>query len=182
MNGGADGGVAALTADQIAHLAVGGAETDQPESLLRAVDEVGRVAMDHALFTAMVFDAAEMAVERIYSSDAAAYPLGGRKPKRDTSWGRHVLVERRIYVGEGEAAIREAFADHDLILSLGLRAVVNMPVVFAGEYLGTLNFLWRRSSVRANDVALAHVFALTAAVGFAALRNPQAGEGRTGKG
>jgi hypothetical protein len=162
-----DGGIASLMADQVARLAAGAAQLDQPNFLLRAIDEVAREAMGHSLFTAMVFDEPAMVVERIYSSDEGAYPLGGRKPKRDTAWGRHVLLKRRVYVGEGEDAIRDAFADHELILGLGLRAVVNVPVVFGGKCLGTLNFLWRRS-VRANDVALARLLALTATAGFAA--------------
>jgi GAF domain len=171
----AEGGIASLTADQVAWLAAGAAPSDQPDAVLRAIDEVAREAMGHSLFTAMVFDEPAMAVERIYSSDAAAYPPGGRKPKRDTAWGRHVLLERRVYVGDGEAAIREAFADHELILGLGLRSVVNVPVVFGRECLGTLNFLWRRPSVRANDVTLARLLALTATAGFAARERRLAG-------
>jgi hypothetical protein len=143
-------------------LAAGAADTDQPRALLRAIDMVAHETLRHALFTAMIFDAPAMTVERIYSSDQAAYPLGGRKPKLDTAWGRHVLLERRVYVGEGETAIRDAFADHELILSLGLRSVVNIPVVFAGECRGTLNFLWRRPDIRPRDITMAGCLALLA--------------------
>jgi GAF domain-containing protein len=174
-----DGGSAALSADHIARLAAGAAAPDQPHDLLSAIDEVARQAMTPSLFTAMAFDEAAMAVERIYTSNAAAYPVGGRKPKGDTAWGRHVLMERRAYIGEGEAAIRDAFSDHELILGLGLRAVINIPVVFAGECLGTLNFLWRQSEVRRADVALARLLALIAAAG---LRPPRGQPARSSAG
>jgi GAF domain-containing protein len=166
MSGDARSRIPFLTADQIARLAVGAAEEAQPESSLQAIDEVARDTIRQALFTAMAFDEAAMAVERIYTSDAAAYPLGGRKPKRDTAWGRHVLIERRVFIGEGAAAIRDAFSDHDLILSLGLRSVINIPVVFRGRCLGTLNFLWRREHVHPSDIVLARLFALSAAAAF----------------
>lgn len=161
-----DGASASLTASQVARLAAAAAEPEQPGSLFRAIDQVGAETFGHALLTANRFDEAAMAVERIYTSDDRAYPVGGRKPKRDTAWGRHVLVERRVYAGEGEDAIREAFADHELILSLGLRAVVNVPVVFAARCLGTLNFLWRSPTVSPRDVAIARLLALTAAPAF----------------
>jgi hypothetical protein len=151
-----------LTADHAARLMAGAADAEQPHGLLAAVDEVACELLGHALFTAMRFHEAAMEVERVYSSDARAYPLGGRKPKRDTAWGRHVLIERRIFVGEGEAAIRDAFADHELILGLGLRSVANVPVVFAGRCLGAVNFLWQAASVRLVDIAAARVLALVA--------------------
>ena len=161
------GDVAALTADQVVRLAAAAAAPDQPHALLNAIEEVARETIGSSLFTAMVFDEAAMTVERIYTSNAAAYPLGGRKPKRDTAWGRHVLLDRRVYVGEGEAMIRDAFADHELILSLGLRSVINMPVVVAGECRGTLNFLWQQPRIRQRNVSMSGLLTLIAAAVFA---------------
>lgn len=164
-----DGDVAALTADQVARLAEAAAAPDQPHAVLNAIEEVARETTGSSLFTAMVFDEAAMAVERIYTSNAAAYPLGGRKPKRDTAWGHHVLLDRRVYVGEGEAMIRDAFADHELILGLGLQSVINIPVVIAGECRGTLNFLWQQPRIRQRNVSISRLLALIAAAVFARL-------------
>jgi hypothetical protein len=155
-----------LTASQVAKLATAAAEPEQPGSLFRAIDQVSAETLRPALLTANVFDLAAMAVERIYTSDDRAYPLGGRKPKRDTAWGRHVLIDQRVYVGAGENAIREAFPDYELILSLGLRSVVNVPVVFAARCLGTLNFLWRSPTVAEQNVAVARLLALIAMPAF----------------
>ncbi|CAA9336849.1 MAG: hypothetical protein AVDCRST_MAG90-1808 [uncultured Microvirga sp.] len=85
---------------------------------------------------------------------ALALTLGGRKRKRGAARGRRVLIGRRILVGEGEAAIRAAFDDHALILGLGLRAAINIPVVFGGACLGTLNALTRRDRVAPGETAL----------------------------
>ena len=152
---------ARLSAAQLARLSAAARDT-APLALLRAVDAVGRAAMGHRLCTAMRFDAAAMTVRRIYSSDAAAYPVGGAKPKRDTDWGRQVLLETRVFVGEGEAAIRAHFADHALIAGLGLRSIVNVPVVLRGECRGTVNFLWPEDRVPPARVAMAELLGLAA--------------------
>lgn len=152
---------AGLTAAQLARLEAA-ARDPAPLALLRAVDAVGREAAGHALCTAMRFDAAAMTVQRLYSSDPAAYPVGGAKPKRDTDWGRQVLLERSLFVGEGEAAIRRHFDDHAVILGLGLRSIVNVPVVAGGACRGTLNLLWPQPDVPPERVALARLLGLLA--------------------
>jgi hypothetical protein len=157
---------ARFSAAQLARLAAA-ARDPAPLALLRAVDAVGREAMGHRLCTAMRFDAAAMTVRRIYSSDAAAYPVGGAKPKRDTDWGRQVLLQARVFVGEGEAAIRAHFADHALIAALGLRSIVNVPVVLRGECRGTVNFLWPEAVVTPGRRATAELLGLVGAAEWA---------------
>jgi hypothetical protein len=80
-------------------------------------------------------------VERVYTSDPAAYPLSGRKPRRDTPWSRQVLVRGEPYYANDAAGIRFAFEDAEKILGLGLGAVINVPVKDGERVLGTLNFL-----------------------------------------
>lgn len=150
---------ARLSTAELAALAAA-ARDPAPLALLRAADAVGRAAMGHRLCTAMRFDAAAMTVRRIYSSDAVAYPVGGAKPKRDTEWGRQVLLEARVFVGEGEAAIRAHFADHALIARLGLRSIVNVPVVLRGACRGTVNFLWPEETVTPARRAMAELLGL----------------------
>lgn len=154
---------ACLTEEQVALLSAAARERGAPLALLRAADAVGRQAMGHRLCTAMAFDAAAMTVRRIYSSAPEAYPVGGSKPKRDTAWGRQVLIEGRVFVGEGEAAIREHFADHAVILGLGLRSIVNVPVMLGGRCAGTVNFLWAEPAVRPGWVVMARLLGLLAA-------------------
>jgi hypothetical protein len=148
-----------LTAAQVARL-VAAAQSPGPLAMVRAADQIAAVATGHRLCTAMRFDAATMTVQRLYSSDPIAYPVGGAKPKRDTAWGRQVLLERRLYRGQGVEDLRRDFADHAVILGLGLRSVVNVPIVAGGECLGTLNFLWPKERVGPRQVALAELLGL----------------------
>lgn len=137
---------------------------------LQAIDAHARVSLGHALCTVNRYDADAMRVVRLYSSNPQAYPPGGSKDKSGTPWGRHVLLEQRIFVGEGEAAIREFFNDHDAIRDLGLQSVINIPVVYGGECLGTVNFLMPRAQVSETDIDSARLAALLALPAFLALR------------
>jgi len=92
------------------------------------------------LYTAMRY-LASGEVERVHTSDPAAYPLAGRKPRRDTPWSRQVLVRGEPYYANDEAGIRAAFEDAQKIIGLGLGAVINVPVKDGDRVLGTLNFL-----------------------------------------
>ena len=127
----------------------------QPGTVFAAIAAVAAEVMGCALFTAMRFDAAAGEVERLYSTDPRAYPVGGRKAKRDTPWAEQVLSQRRVFVGAGDAAIRAAFDDHATILGLGLHSIINVPVTAGNICVGTLNFLMRGDRVAESDVALA---------------------------
>jgi GAF domain-containing protein len=154
--------------DGIAKIAGACAGTD-PLALLEAVDHYARGVLDHALCTVNRFDAEHIAVVRLYSSNPQAYPPGGSKNKAGTPWGQHVLLDHRIFVGEGSAAIGEFFDDHGVIDALGLRSVINIPVMADGVCLGTCNFLMTRDHVTADHVAFAQLAGLLAVPAFLAL-------------
>jgi hypothetical protein len=139
------------------------AREEGPLPRIRAADRLGRELVGHQLLTAMVFDRETMSVQRIFSSRPNEYPVGGRKPKRDTEWGRQVLLEGRRFEGEGDAAIREHFADHAVILGLGLRSIVNLPILIGGNCVGTLNLLWSDEELDPERTAPARLLALLAA-------------------
>jgi hypothetical protein len=101
-------------------------------------------------------------VERVHTSDPAAYPLGGRKPRRDTAWSRQVLVRGEPYYANDPAGIRAAFEDADKLLGLGLGAVINVPVKEGDRVLGTLNFLREAGGFHEVDVEKALALALKA--------------------
>ena len=110
------------------------------------------------LFTAMRY-LENGEVERIHTSDAIAYPLGGRKPRRDTAWSRRVLVRGEHYYANDEAGLRAAFEDAEKLVGMGLGAVMNVPVKDGERVLGTLNFLREAGGYRPEHVALAQELA-----------------------
>lgn len=136
---------------------------------LAQIAEEARVTLGAGLVTAMRFDAASMTVRRVFSSNEAAYPVGGSKPKRDTPWGKHVLTERKVFVGEGEAAIRAMFDDAEVIFGLGQRSIVNVPLLQGSTCIGTLNVLVPRQHWRPGEVEIVKRLAEKAAAAVIAL-------------
>lgn len=117
------------------------ANASSPEDIFERAEAVTRMIIGHSLFTVMAFDAERMEVQRCYTSDPENYPVGGRKKKRNTDWGRYVLTLGQPIIGSSEDDIRRFFDDHAVITGLGLCAVMNIPVKRMGTVIGTMNLL-----------------------------------------
>jgi hypothetical protein len=124
---------------------------DQPRAICAVLETLSAQVIGHRLFTVMRFDSTRSEVQRIYSNMPGGYSLGGRKRKKATAWADHVLREMKVFLGNGPDDIRSAFDDHETILGLGLGSVLNIPVVYAGRCLGTMNLLHEAGWYRAED-------------------------------
>ena len=122
-------------------LAIVSAGNSGADALMAQVDQAAADLIGHRLFTIMVVHHDTLEVERRYSNQPDAYPIAGRKKKRDTWWGKHVVEEAQPFIGHGPADLQLAFADHGLIRSLGLGCVLNMPISYNGQCVGTMNLL-----------------------------------------
>lgn len=111
----------------------------QPARLFDAVQRFAAEAIGYKLFTIMLFHADRFEVERLYSSEPAVYPVGGRKKKAATPWGEHVLAQRKVFRAVNFEQIRAAFDDHATIASLGIGSQLNIPVAYDGRCVGTMN-------------------------------------------
>jgi len=133
------------------------------ETAFERIAVEAQASFGYRLFTAMRYLPATAEVERVYTSDAAAYPIGGRKVKSETAWSRQVLGAGEPYFATDEAGIRAAFDDADKILALGLGAVINVPVLRDDRVIGTLNFLREAGGYSRADVPKALALAPLAA-------------------
>jgi len=149
-----------LTSEDIDLLSAGAAQA--PDALFGAIAQVATRRVGAGLVTAMRHEAAESTVERIYSSNQQAYPVGGRKPKRETDWGRKVLTEHQVLLSAGDDEIRQSFDDHAIIFGLGLHSCVNVPLVSTGACIGTLNVLRAQPDWSDSEVALVRALGLAA--------------------
>jgi GAF domain-containing protein len=152
-----------LQPDDIEALAAGAATS--PAALFAAIAQVAVRRVDAGLVTAMRHDEAASTVERIYSSNEAAYPVGGRKLKQESDWSRHVLVECRVLVSAGDDLIRKHYNDHAIIFGLGLHSCVNVPLVNRGKCIGTLNVLNARANWSESEVATVRALGIAALAG-----------------
>jgi len=129
----------ALTLADIAAVGEIVASTSEPDAVYRAVAALAQKTIGFRLFTVMRLHAGAQEVERLYSSLPDAYPVSGRKPKQGTPWGAQVLDRGEIFIANSPDEVRAAFADYELIFSLGIGAIMNVPVRFMRGSLGTMN-------------------------------------------
>jgi hypothetical protein len=111
------------------------------EALFKVLDKALADTVGHKLFTLLYVAPSGLRVKRIYTNMPKEYPVGGFKDVTATPWSAHVIDNQRPYIGYTADDIRWAFYDHELIRSLGCDSVVNMPVVYDGRVLGTMNIL-----------------------------------------
>ena len=149
----------ALALSDIAAILDSTARDRDPRSSLRAVDALARRIFGYKLFTVMRHLAGSSEVERVYSSNAAAYPVGGRKQKQDTPWGRIVLNEGKPFIARNAEELRANFADHALILGLGIGSIMNIPVMFKGQCVGTMNVSGDAGQFGEEDVRAGRILA-----------------------
>jgi hypothetical protein len=119
------------------------ADPDQPAATFRTIDAVLAETPGHILFTILVHHPSLKQSERFYSNQPQAYPVGGRKPVTDSLWMQQVIHNGRPYIGRTRQDIATHFFDHGLIHALGCDSILNMPVRWRGETMGTLNLCHR---------------------------------------
>ncbi len=143
----------------LATLAELSAGRHEPGQLYAAADLVVQRTIGHRLFTIMGFHEATMEVERVYSSNASAYPIGGRKPKGGTRWGQVVLDRGEVFIARDADEVRQTFQDHALIFSLGIGSIMNVPIGFRGRRLGTMNVSNEEHWFREEDAVVGRLIA-----------------------
>ena len=107
-------------------------------------------------------DSADFQLQRAWSSNPVDYPVGGRKRKTPTPWTQQLLVRGEVFVGEGEGAIAAVFDDSARIMGLGLRSVVNVPLLAGTECQATFNVLGGQARWQREDVAAIRLLAMLA--------------------
>jgi hypothetical protein len=151
------------------------AQAGQPRELFAALDRAMGATLGHRLFTVLRYHPAVQESERLYTSQGAAYPVGGRKAVRATLATARLFGERRPYIGRTASDIRASFGDAELILSLGCESVLNLPVLFDGRVLGTVNLLHAAHWYDEGDLPLGLAFAALAVPGYLAAAAGPAG-------
>ena len=93
------------------------------------------------LFTVSTMNFDTMIARRAWTSNAEAYPVSGDKPIERDAFYEEVIEAGDCFIRNTLAEIAKVFPDHELIGSLGLGSVLNIPVKLQGAQVGTLNLL-----------------------------------------
>jgi len=148
-----------LTLADLTAIAEATASDPNPDAVFHAVEALTQRAIGVRLFTVMRAHAESAEVERVYSSNPTAYPVTGRKPKGGTEWGAKVLDRGETFLAATADEVRRVFADYELIFSLGIGAILNVPIRFRGRSLGTLNLCSEAHWFRDEDFATGRTLA-----------------------
>jgi hypothetical protein len=133
------------------------ARRHSPDEPFRAVADLAQRIFGHRLFTVMRHRATTAEVERIFSDNEKAYPVGGRKRKMGTAWGEKVLDRGEVFIAANRDELREAFPDYELIFSLGISSIMNVPVSHDGQTLATVNISGEAGAYRDEDIPAARM-------------------------
>ncbi len=130
--------MADITIEDVVHITTLTAGPDRAAAWA-AIDALAVRLFDHRLLTVLRHIVETSEVERLYSSNVTAYPVGGRKQKAGTDWGRQVLDRGEVFICHTHAEIEHTFNDHALIFSLGVGGMVNVPIRLGGKCVATMN-------------------------------------------
>lgn len=144
------------------------AQAASPDDALRHINAARQSILGDGLMTVNLdvtspHDApGAVQLQRLWTSDAEAYPVSGRKRKALTPWTRQLLHLAEVFVGEGDAALAAVFDDHARIAALGLHAVVNVPLLERGRCVATFNVLGTRPHWLPQELAAVRLLGLLA--------------------
>ena len=125
----------------------------------RAIERISAEAVGWRLFTILRYVEAAGAVERLYSSDEKAYPVGGRKPLDKITASHGAMDKGEVFLAPTKEDVRQAFFDHELIFSLGITAILNVPIRHAGRRLGTVNLCGEEGMYGSAEIARGKILA-----------------------
>ena len=103
--------------------------------------DLARAVAGHRLFTVMTLDRDATVAYRVYTTDAAAYPVSGTKTIARDAWFDILHGHHRSFVANTLADVAQVFPDAVTLQALGCGSVVNLPVVLAGRLVATVNML-----------------------------------------
>jgi hypothetical protein len=141
-----------------------------PDAPWQAMQTLARTLVGAKLFTTMTIDRVAETARREYTSHPEEYPVSGSKPLRYDAWYDQVHKQHRPFIANTIGDIAKVFPDYETILSLGCGSVVNLPVVIAGDMIGTVNLLDEEHFYTPERVALTGHLSLPAKLAFLAAK------------
>jgi hypothetical protein len=148
-----------LTLQDVADVVALATESADPSQVYRAVERLAADTIGWRLFTVLRYVEPAQAVERLHSSDEVAYPVGGHKPLSKIATLHGAMEQGDAFLAATKDQVRRAFFDHELIFSLGITAILNVPIRHAGRRLGTINLCGEEGMYGPADIVRGKVLA-----------------------
>ncbi len=108
------------------------------------LENLCQALVGHRLFSCSVFEVKDentSVAARVFTNDEVNYPTSGLKEIVPNRWTGIVIERHETFIANSVDGFADVFPDHELIASLGLGSVVNLPVILRGVFVGTVNML-----------------------------------------
>ena len=146
-------------------------EARSADVALGQIDQVRRVVAGPGIFSIQLNVTTardphnELRLQRFYASPSAAprWPVNGVKRKTFTAWTETLFVRGRPFVAAGDDALSRAFDDYGQMKTLGINAVVNVPLLRDNLCYATFNVFGMNGPWQPQQVLGIRLLALAAA-------------------
>ncbi|MES2245518.1 MAG: GAF domain-containing protein [Pseudomonadota bacterium] len=165
--------VQAVWAEALAVVTSAQRANDPCLALFQAMDAGLRKTPGHRLLTVLVYFGDHGESQRAYSSRPDEYPLNGRKTLEQAPRMRQVLASGIPFIGHTRQAIVDNYPDHARLLAIGCGSVVNLPVHWGTEVVGTVNLLHAEGHYGEADLPRIEAWAQLALPAFLAVLRRQ---------
>lgn len=129
------------------------ANAQDEQTVFAALYQLSDTLVPVKLWTVMTVDMEAGLARRAFSNMPDAYPASGTKPIVHNDWFEIIHGRHETFVANTLDAIAGVFPDYELIGSLGCASVVNLPVIYEGDLLATVNLLDGEGHFTAQRVA-----------------------------
>lgn len=92
--------------------------------------------------TVLFYDQARGLARRLFSSRPEQFAADGAKPLAGAAWAEFVIRNGQPLISDGSDTIEKVFQDHEAIIALGIKGIVNFPILEDGRCLGSVNCLY----------------------------------------
>lgn len=113
----------------------------QPSAAFAALHKLTDDLVGARMFTVLAFDFPNRVAHRLYSTEEKIYPTGASDPLGDSIWERTLTKDKKPLVLNNPEAMATLLPNTDELVGLGYAAMLNLPVVVAGEPLAAINML-----------------------------------------
>ena len=126
------------------------------------LDETMTELFGFRLFTVLQFSQ-ERGPTRVHSTRPDLHPLGQRQPELSNAgpsptppkrhaWVQSVILDGKIWHGSTKEDLKDVFEDWELLWSVGLGSVLNIPIRLDSQTIGSLNILDREYAYDSADL------------------------------
>lgn len=130
-----------MTTSHTAFAAALASAEGQPQKSFDALYALADATVGAKMFTVLVFDFPNGIARRVYSSIESIYPTGVTDPIGDTIWEKTLIGDKQPLVLNDPKAMATLLPNVDELTAHGFAAMLNVPVVVAGQPLAALNML-----------------------------------------